>query len=111
MVFTVAIQIAFDKGSIVSFVYPQLALALGAPAGTLAVLYMNAAIERVRVRDVFSRFVPEAVVNDVLARTDENRRLGGVRCEGTVVFTDLRGFTPSRSPSSPTRWSSASITT
>ena len=50
-------------------------------------------IERARVRDVFSRFLPEHVVDDVLARTDEDLRLGGVRSVGTVMFTDLRGFT------------------
>src|SRR5688572_1621249 len=50
-------------------------------------------VERARVRDVFSRFLPEHVVDDVLERTDEDLRLGGVRSVGTVVFTDLRGFT------------------
>ena len=50
-------------------------------------------VERARVRDVFSRFLPEQVVDDVLERTDEDLRLGGVRSVGTVVFTDLRGFT------------------
>jgi len=49
--------------------------------------------ERQWVHDTFSRFVPEAVVEDVLARTDENRRLGAVRRVGTVLFGDLRGFT------------------
>ena len=50
-------------------------------------------LERARVRDVFSRFLPEHVVDDVLARTDDDLRLGGVRTVGTVMFTDLRGFT------------------
>jgi class 3 adenylate cyclase len=50
-------------------------------------------LERARVHDVFSRFLPEHVVDDVLARTDDDLRLGGVRTVGTVMFTDLRGFT------------------
>jgi adenylate cyclase len=50
-------------------------------------------VERARVRDVFSRFLPEHVVEDVLARTAEDLRLGGTRTVGTVMFTDLRGFT------------------
>lgn len=50
-------------------------------------------VEQARVRDVFSRFLPEHVVDDVLARTDQDLRLGGVRSVGTVMFTDLRGFT------------------
>jgi adenylate cyclase len=50
-------------------------------------------LERAHVHDVFSRFLPEHVVDDVLARTDEDLRLGGVQTTGTVMFTDLRGFT------------------
>jgi adenylate cyclase len=37
--------------------------------------------------------VPEHVVEDVLERTDDDLRLGGSRDLGTVMFTDLRGFT------------------
>ena len=44
------------------------------------------------MRDLFSRFVPENVVDEVLASAD-GLRLGGVQREGTVMFTDLRGFT------------------
>ncbi len=92
LLFTIAIQIAFNRGLIVSFVYPLLALALGT-LGTLAVLYMAAAIERERVRDVFSRFVPAGVVDEVLASADQNLRLGAVERDCTVLFSDLRGFT------------------
>ena len=50
-------------------------------------------LEQERVRSVFSRFVPEHVVADVLARTDDDLRLGGSREVGTVMFTDIRSFT------------------
>ena len=50
-------------------------------------------VEQERVRSVFSRFMPEHVVDDVLQRTDEDLRLGGSRDVGTIMFTDIRGFT------------------
>jgi adenylate cyclase len=84
--------IAFDHGWVLSFVYPFGALVL-ASIGALAAHYLLTAFERERVRDVFSRFVPESVVEQVLARTDEDLRLGGVSLVGTIMFTDLRGFT------------------
>jgi adenylate cyclase len=46
-----------------------------------------------RVRDVFARFVPEAVVDEVLEHADEDLRLGGQRRIATVMFCDLREFT------------------
>jgi adenylate cyclase len=92
IVFTIAVQVAFDNGLIVTFVYPLLALALGT-LGTLAVLYMNETIERTRVHDLFSRFVPADVVDQVVASAGDNLRLGAVERDCTVLFSDLRGFT------------------
>ena len=50
-------------------------------------------LERERVRNLFARFVPEAVVDQVLADAGENLRLGGERRIASVLFSDLRGFT------------------
>jgi adenylate cyclase len=90
--FVIAAQLAFDAGLILSFVYPLAAL-LATVTGSLGVHYATAAFERERVRDLFSRFVPENVVKEVLARADDGLRLGGVKRVCTVMFTDLRGFT------------------
>jgi adenylate cyclase len=92
IVFTIAVQVAFDRGAIVTFVYPLLALTVGT-LGTLAVLYVGETIERARVHDLFSRFVPADVVEQVVASAGENLRLGAVERDCTVLFSDLRGFT------------------
>jgi class 3 adenylate cyclase len=50
-------------------------------------------LERARVRDVFARFLPEPVVDELLSRGGGVVRLGGVRVIGTALFADLRSFT------------------
>jgi adenylate cyclase len=92
VVYAVTAQLLFDSGTVLAVVYPLGALVLTS-IGALTIHYVTAAFERERVRDMFSRFVPENVVDDVLSRADEGLRLGGVQREGTVMFTDLRGFT------------------
>jgi adenylate cyclase len=88
----VATQVAFERGRVLTFVYPLVALLLSS-VGATGAHYLLAAFERERVRGVFSRFVPDTVVEQVLARTDEDLRLGGEELYGTAMFTDLRGFT------------------
>ncbi len=98
--FAVAAQLSFNHGWIISFVYPLAALAL-ATMGALGVHIVLTAFEREQVRNVFARFVPEAVVSEVLKRTDSDLRLAAEEVDGTVLFTDLRGFTSASEHLSP----------
>ena len=92
VLYVIAVQLAFNGGTILDLVDPLVALTF-ATLGSLAVLYLAETIERERVRGLFARFVPVSVVDQVLARTDENLRLGAVERLSTVLFSDLRGFT------------------
>jgi adenylate cyclase len=85
-------QLAFNSDRIVPVLYPMIALGLSL-VGSLVVYYVREAFIRRRVRDTFARFVPEQVVGQVLAQTDEDLRLAGRRMEVTVLFSDIRGFT------------------
>jgi adenylate cyclase len=90
--FLVAAQLAFnDKGSVLTVVYPIVA-AIGGLLATALIHGVTLAFERAHTREAFARFVPEAVVDEVL-RSADGLRLGGVQREGTVMFSDLRGFT------------------
>ena len=89
--FAIFVQLMFNAGWVVSFVYPLGALVL-ASVGSLAVQLITEAFERIRTVDLFARFVPEDVVDEVLKSAD-GLRLGGIQREGTIMFTDLRGFT------------------
>jgi adenylate cyclase len=92
VLYAALVQLAFNSGLIVAFLYPEASLALGV-VGALGVALVLGAFERERVRDIFSRFVPEPVVDEVLKNVDEDLRLGGELQVVTVLFSDIRGFT------------------
>jgi adenylate cyclase len=90
--FLAGAQLAYNSGRIVNVTTPALAVLVGT-AGTLIVHYALITRERRHLRTLFARFVPPQVVDDVIDRVDDDLRLGGVRRDGTVMFSDLRGFT------------------
>jgi adenylate cyclase len=50
-------------------------------------------LEHDRVMDVFTRFLPEPIAGEMLARSEGQPSIGAVRLWATVMFVDLRGFT------------------
>jgi len=87
----VGAYVAFDQGWILPVVSPLIAWLLGI-VGVVIIGAVTNAIERQRVHDVFSRFVGQQVVDEVLSCAD-GARLRAVQVYGTILFCDLRGFT------------------
>lgn len=50
-------------------------------------------LERERVRNVFARFLPEPVVDEVLVKHEGEPTIDAELLTGTVLIADLRGFT------------------
>ncbi|MBL8148678.1 MAG: FHA domain-containing protein [Blastocatellia bacterium] len=44
-------------------------------------------------REAYSRFLPDHIVNEILVSPD-SLKLGGTNKEATILFADVRGFTP-----------------
>lgn len=90
--FLVGAQIAFESGEIVAVTYPLFG-AVVAGAAVIGIHYFTEVRERRRTRTAFARFVPAAVVDRVLEQAEDGLRLGGEEVLGTVLFSDIRGFT------------------
>ena len=88
----VVAQVAFNFGWILPVVAPIAGLA-GAAAVAVGVNYAFEVRARRQVRDVFGRFVPPAVVRDLIDTDLKGDLLRATNCEVTILFSDLRGFT------------------
>jgi adenylate cyclase len=94
VIYAVAAQLAFGQELILPVVVPLIGIAIFL-VGASIVHWLTASVERAQTRDLFSRFVPDSVVAQVLDRADsqDDVRLGGELLTATVLFSDLRGFT------------------
>lgn len=81
---------------------PLIGVAAASLACHLVASFVSAEHERARVRATFSRYLPKAVVDEVL-RAGEGVSLGGRKLDVTVMFADIRGFTPYAEREAPER--------
>lgn len=94
----------------VLFVHASVWLPVGITLLGVLLLYIAQAIvafimereQRLMVKRMFSRYVPEAVVEQ-LAAHPERLKLGGEHREVTLMFTDLAGFTTLAEEMAPER--------
>lgn len=84
----------FSQGWIIEFVDPPVGLVIA----TVVALSYSVISERNTARemqDLFGRYVSPQVAKELLERADRGQlRLGGELREVTVLFGDIRGFTP-----------------
>jgi adenylate cyclase len=76
-----------------SFIYP-LGLLAAQYIAILAEKFIAEQLEKKRVTDVFGKYVAPQIVDEILKEGETGLKLGGTRRDITVLFVDIRGFTP-----------------
>ena len=77
---------------IIPLFYPVLAIIIVYIVSIIS-QYVKERIEKNRVTSLFGRYVAKNVVSEILASKEEVK-LGGERKDVTLLFIDIRGFTP-----------------
>ena len=84
--------VLFRRDWLIPVATPQLGL-LASYLGVLGLRLTGEERERTRLRQIFGRYVSDAVVEKLLA-TGKQPNLGGEAVTVTVLFSDIRNFTP-----------------
>lgn len=79
--------------TLLDLVHPVLGIFL-AYLGNLGQRIVAEQRDRLRITGMFQRYVGPQVVKEILAAGEASLRLGGTRRPVTVLFLDVRGFTP-----------------
>jgi adenylate cyclase len=93
MIYISIVKRCYESNIVLPIVYPIMLLSF-TYIFTIALRYIQELIERKRVTDVFGRYVAPQVVDKILNEGQEGLKLGGTRKEISVLFVDIRGFTP-----------------
>ncbi|MGC5325865.1 CHASE2 domain-containing protein [Brevibacillus sp. SYSU BS000544] len=87
-----AFQLNKTELLVIPYVYPVLALITGYVAAIIT-RYVFEWREKNRVTMLFGRYVSKQVVNEIL-QSEAAQNLGGTRRNVSIMFVDIRGFTP-----------------
>lgn len=90
-VFEIAVLSFVNNNLLLNVVYPGLAVVL-AYLGAAVYQYLAERQQKALIKNVFSKYISAAVVNELVANP-EKAKLGGDRRELTVFFSDIAGFT------------------
>jgi len=90
-VFEIAVRSFANNSTLINIVYPSLAVVL-AYVGAAVYQYLAERQQKALIKNVFSKYISSAVVNELVANP-EKAKLGGDRRELTVFFSDIAGFT------------------
>lgn len=86
-------KVIYNNGYILYIVYPLILMVIIYIA-SIVYKYMKEFKERKRVTNVFEKYVAPQVVDEILKGGLDGLKLGGERKEISVLFVDIRGFTP-----------------
>jgi adenylate cyclase len=86
--------IMFNKGIIANLFYPPLSIII-TYVSTIGIYYVLAEKGRKQVLHLFGKYVSKEVVNEIMKNAKEGiTQLKGTEREVTILFADIRGFTP-----------------
>lgn len=95
-------NLLYNSGTVIDFVNPPVALAVA----TVSALGYREVAQRANQRetqDLFGRYVSPQVARELIERADQgDLQLGGEMREVTILFGDIRGFTPLSTQMPPT---------
>ncbi|MCD4752892.1 MAG: adenylate/guanylate cyclase domain-containing protein [Anaerolineaceae bacterium] len=83
---------AFDRGLMLDLVYPTLSLGLSYVVAIGGEFTLEKANRR-RVTELFGRYVPPAIVDEIIVSSEAMELSAARELEITVLFTDIRNFT------------------
>lgn len=84
----------FNKGIIANLFYPPLSIII-TYVSTIGIYYVLAEKGRKQVLHLFGKYVSKEVVNEIMKNAKEGiTQLKGTEREVTILFADIRGFTP-----------------
>jgi adenylate cyclase len=94
VVYVIIGNLLYNSGRVIDFVNPPVALAI-ASVSALAYREVAQRAGQRETQDLFGRYVSPQVARELIERADQgDLQLGGELREVTVLFGDIRGFTP-----------------